>query len=315
MSDLKCKCPSCDQSIVVDVSHAGRKLQCPACNVQVTIPMQGDSAGTKPAPAQGPPKPEEVAPQPPPPPKSPPPPPPAAAGNKPAVSPPAIKPVRPPALKADASADVPVPGTKPVQAAVLTSEMKLDIVRSARELISDRSRWMPGRTSLQRFAYTAKMEDGELKSVPVGNPEATHYSLLGAVLLGFQAKNLTQTAAGRAEFLDQEIPGAIREVCPDWERPPGVTSEPSSEPNTQQLGISHEQCLQALDILEKKYQGAGEGSDTTFQTLGASVEELMTRVAKDELITATEVVRAVHRELTELQKRVAELEKVAKEDA
>ena len=38
MSDFKFECPKCKQNLACDITHAGRQIQCPSCNVLIRIP-------------------------------------------------------------------------------------------------------------------------------------------------------------------------------------------------------------------------------------------------------------------------------------
>jgi hypothetical protein len=198
-----------------------------------------------------------------------------------------------------------------VQVAALTSEAKQAIVQAARGQLADASRWMPGVTAQGKFAYAARRDGETMVPVEVGDASATHHSLMGAILLEFHRRNVTATASGRTEFLDREIPAMIREIAPEvGAEPPAGTDGPSSSA-VGLMGIAHAQCLAVLDGLARRYQAEarGEGSETLRQVRGFTLEELVSRAAKDELVTNAEIVRAAHRELTELRDRIAALEK------
>jgi hypothetical protein len=80
------------------------------------------------------------------------------------------------------------------------------------------------------------------------------------------------------------------------------------------MAVSHAQCLEVLDLLERKY-AADSGGNANSMTLrnprGASLDELLVRAARDETVSNTELLRAVHRELTEHHRRLATLETAA----
>jgi len=198
----------------------------------------------------------------------------------------------------------------PVQVAVLTAEIKHDIVRAARELLADPVHWMPGMGEDGKLAYAAREIEGRLVRVEVGSDDATRYSLMGAVLLELHRRNVTPTAGGRTEFLDQEIPASLWSAACGEEEPRGTDKAPDST-DERLMGASHAQCLAALDRLVQEYAATARGdaeSPTVRALRGASVEELMVRAAKDEPISSTELLRAVYRELMGFNRRLAELE-------
>jgi len=49
MSEFKFSCPQCDQHLQCDTQFSGRKIQCPGCNVLITIPpVPGQTANFTP---------------------------------------------------------------------------------------------------------------------------------------------------------------------------------------------------------------------------------------------------------------------------
>jgi hypothetical protein len=320
MSDVKFKCERCGQPILVAAENAGRELACPSCEAALTIPKSAAETAKK---ASGrlklavdnqaePPIPEAVR-------KTDTPEAPKvriSSGNKAPVAkivaaPPTAQPNAPAPAAGDSE-----PAPTPAQVAVLTAEVKLAVVRAARDRLSDPGRWMPGVDAEGNYAYTAKQDGERLAPVEVGSEEATHYSLIGAVLVEFRRHNVTPTASGRTEFLDREIPMAIRRVL-------GIDPADASQPQTgkagmdpQLLGISQAQCLEVLDRLAEDYQaqariGGGADSIAGWEAQGMTIEELMTRVAKNETVTSNEILRATYRALNELDRRVAQLEESA----
>ena len=71
-----------------------------------------------------------------------------------------------------------------------------------------------------------------------GTPEATHFSLLGAVLREFNARNVMRTAAGRKRFLDTAIPEAMKLALKQdtGKAPDDISKTP----------LTHEQTLKVL---------------------------------------------------------------------
>lgn len=349
MSDIKFHCDTCGQPILVDAGDVGRTIRCPSCQSALVIrapkaeapkaekprvkPVLAKPAGprrksggssgatgvepvgNRPAsavatPSQQPGDTSVIAPT-----KEVPSTRPAPAPIRPLPAPPI--PLVKPAATAEASRPEPDLGPATlgspavVQVAALTPESKLAIVRSAREQLVDPARWMPGVNPQGKFAYAARPEGENLVPVEVGDATATRHSLMGAILLEFQRRNVIATASGRTEFLDREIPAMIREVAPEVGTDSPASTEGPGADAVGLMGISHAQCLAVLEGLARRYEAEarGETSDALRQARGFTVEELADRAAKDELVTNTEIVRAVHRELSDLRERVAALEK------
>lgn len=320
MSDIKLHCDTCGQPILVDAGAVGRTIRCPSCQSALVIRApkaagsKAEKGGVKPAlakPAAGPRRR------------------PGGSSGAPSAEPSGNRPVHaviaPSQKSGDTTLIAPAEDSRPepdlapatagspavVQVAALTPESKLAIVRSAREQLADPARWMPGVNAQGKFAYAGRQEGETLVPVEVGDVTATRHSLMGAILLEFQRRNVIATASGRTEFLDREIPAMIREVAPEvGAEAPAETDGPGA--NTAGLmGISHAQCLAVLEGLARRYEreARGETSDALRQARGFTLEELVDRATKDELVTNTEIVRAVQRELNELRERVAALEK------
>lgn len=229
---------------------------------------------------------------------------------------PAVKPSAPsvpPSTPAPAAGAAPAEDRSKVQVAALTPTLKRDIVRAVRERLADEAKWMPRKTEDGKFAYAAKVVGGRLAPVPITSPDATHFSLLGAVLLEFHQRNVTQTASGRKEFLDGEIVEAIRQVTGR----PGTTAAAEASPTgraADPMAMTHAQCLQALDLLDQRYSRKAEA--TTPPTAErkrepARLADILRKIEKQEAITAEEVATAVRFELEEVNRRLAQLERGA----
>ncbi|MGE3309567.1 MAG: hypothetical protein AB7O66_06305 [Limisphaerales bacterium] len=360
MSDLKFKCSTCGQPILVDSKDSGRKLACPSCRTQLTVPKLKPEVPSKkkttralripadPAPTASekksslqqtpaPPKPRSGADR-------------KASGDESTVAPvkqaPRVAPTLPsiesapaarkteqvpvvPAAPATASPPTPVAkpapapdpaesGPQPVQVGVLTSELKLEAVQGARARLADPGHWMPGRGQEGRLAYAAIQGADGLRSIDVGSEEAaqaTHFSLMGAILSEIHRLKLTPTANGRVEFLDTQIPEALwAAVQGDSRSDPGKAPD-STDPRL--MNATHGQCLAALDLLERKFaeevrSGAGSGSGK--QSHGSTLEDLMLRATRDEVVTTHELLRSVHHELIEIHRRLDDLEKASTAD-
>ena len=324
MSDLKFSCEVCGQPILVDANEAGRKLVCPSCKTALLVP-KGPPAAPRPSAVvkarlspgstSNPPR--------------------AKTREKPAAPTPTSVPRRLPVtirkpeaapMPTTETASIPTPATglssapktpptgpepQPVQVAVLTREIKRDVIRGARDLLADPARWMSGVDPEGKLAYAAKEAKGTLRRVEIGSDEATRHSLMGAVLLEFHRLNVTPTATGRTEFLDHEIPAAIRKVIHGGAPAAGGESPPESTAPAL-MSISHAQCLELLDLLEGEYAHrsvAGPDSNALREVRGVTLEDLLLRAARDEVITTPELLRAVHHELLEVNRRLTALER------
>lgn len=318
MSEIKFKCETCGQPILVDAQAEGRTIQCPSCHSTLVIraaaeaPAKTGRARVKPVLDK-----------------------PASPRRKPAASTPSVRlatrepqeppvPAPTPATASAASAPpegvaeappaaTPASAEEPavVQIAALTPETKLEIVEAVRARLADPTRWMPGVTAQGKFAYAARKDGGAWVPVEVGDAHATHHSLMGAILLELHLRNVAATATGRTEFLDHEVPNMIREVAPEAESAAEPTAGVPGASVLGLMGISHAQCLTVLERLAQRYERVGRGEDSAAlrQLRGFTVEELVSRVTKDEPVTGPEIVRAVHLELTELRHRLEALEK------
>lgn len=191
--------------------------------------------------------------------------------------------------------------------AALTPALKRDLVRAVRERLAEEAKWMPRKTEDGKFAYAAKLVGGKLVPTPITSPDATHFSLLGAVLLEFHQRNVTQTASGRKEFLDGEIVEAIRQVTG---RSGGAASpaEKAADP----MAMTHAQCLQALDLLDQRYARAAEAVATPEverKREPGRLADVLRKIERQETITAEELATAVRLEFEEVNRRLAQLER------
>lgn len=169
---------------------------------------------------------------------------------------------------------------------------------------------MPGRNASGKPVYAARPEGQDLVPVSISDPAATRFSLWGALLRELQRRYVTQTATGRTELLDQEIPAAIRSVLlqsiSEADRKAGPDPLASKDP----LAISHAQCLQVLDVLT----GRPDSSSAPRQAppllhSTVDIEELLDRLARNESVTSSEIIHAFHAAVQKLDARVSELEK------
>jgi hypothetical protein len=191
--------------------------------------------------------------------------------------------------------------------AVLSAEVKLEIVQAVRRLISDKTKWIPGVTKAGEPMYAAKSAGGKNIAVDPASPEATQFSLMGAVLREFALRNVARNAQGRRRLLDQEIPNAIKEVIGGEE--PGEGREFSTG---EILGISRDQCLESLDILEQRYRTRkieASREDATEKFGKIRLDQLLKRMEKKLRVSPDEIVVAVFLEFQEVLERLERLER------
>lgn len=113
--------------------------------------------------------------------------------------------------------------------------------------------------------------------------------------------------------LDREIPEALRRAVRGIAAGPEA-GEPAQGTDPGILGASHRQCLGALDLLEAEYGKASVSEAAglpAWDVRGETMEELLVRSARDEVVTTVQVLKAMHREWTQLDRRVRELELAA----
>jgi len=194
--------------------------------------------------------------------------------------------------------------------AALTPAIKLDMVRAVRRRILDESSWLPGKINGAN-AYAAKPSQDEPVLVDVGDPEATRFSLIGAFLLEFRLRQVVTTAAGRTEFLDQEIPDAIRGVLLDEmsEQKRDRTASPLASNDL--IAISHRQCMAVLDVLEDCYAQGTERArkEKTQATLGSvRLKDLVSKLEHKARVTPEDVALALYHELADVRHRLGRLE-------
>ena len=313
MNAFKFACPSCRQHVETGSDAAGRQIECPACKSKIIVPAPPVAQGLVPIAAWVTP-PKQVSP-------------PALAiegkpghtvatpKQTPATPPPKLQrqpeeqvtesgPDNPFAVPAEQQKGEEVPQTES-RIAVLTPIVKLEIVRAARSLISDKSRWMPGKTGSIDYGYAGKSAGGKIVPVPFASVEATHFSIFGAVMLELHRRNVANTARGRREFLDAELAGSIQEVL-SREQGGAVVDEKDRPP------LTHDQCLAVLDVLEKRYAEAttkakAERVERTLENVG--IEDLVRKLEKKAPIKSEEVATALYHELEEIKQRLTALEK------
>lgn len=315
MNEFKFNCPTCGQHILAAHDWIGRRIDCPSCKSNLTIPHPEKIK--KPGPPGKPPVPKPATPR---------------SGETRQVKPPATdsntKVAQPPPPEPAAKlgpknktetvaagstakpAETPATPPERLRVAVFTPAVKLDMVRAVRRRIEEESHWLPGRIN-EANAYAAKVRDGENVLLEATSPEATRFSLFGAFLAEFHLRQVVPTASGRRRFLDQEIPDAIREVLlhemSDEER---EQAEDLSSEN-ELLSISHAQSLAVLEALENRYSQKMEQlkAEQAKRKLGKTrLPDLVRQLEKKARVTSEDVATALYHELMDVQRRLERLE-------
>ncbi|MBE0542014.1 MAG: hypothetical protein IH623_11550 [Verrucomicrobia bacterium] len=312
MNAFKFDCPTCGQHIQTEASEIGRTTACPVCKATITIPPPTvepveTSPGTTETPVKtvsqpanaaleesgkAPAQQAATAPQP-------------TLLNQPQAPAPDASPAAMPASVESGSAPAASEAPPPKQIPVLTPEIKLEIVQAARAGLADGSHWMPTVGGGSGFAYAGKMVDGRIVELPVTSPEATHFSLFGAVLRELDRRNVTPIANGRKEFLDEDMPDASQQVL---DRNPVDEAAVQSGP----ASLTHPQTLTALDILAKRFKEETAKAKSALIVRKLSnlrVEDLVSKLEVEAPVKAEEVATALYHELEEIKERLARVEK------
>ncbi len=196
--------------------------------------------------------------------------------------------------------------------ASLTPAIKLELVRSVRQRIANQAHWMPRITPAGKYAYAVREVDGKSEPIKVTSPEATRFSILGAALLELHLRKVTRTATGRAEFLDQELLDAIRQVAGNETGTQEAGSGESPSQGKQVPPISHAQSLQALDLLEEQYKRKIEESAVSSLRLeDLRITHLAHKIKLKVPIAVEEIYAALANELNEIHRRLTTLERLA----
>jgi hypothetical protein len=309
VKEFKFNCPGCGQHILASTEWIGRKINCPSCKTPITIPPTGKDTRKK----------VLVLPSTPAPPAA------VADGKMRAAAPgEGSKIPAPAALKvasgvkrmgAEAAAKVEAPAPRAaapdrLRVAALTPAVTLDIVRAVRRRIASESSWLPGRV-LGTNVYAARISQGQTVAVDAKDPQATRFSLMGAILREFHSRKVVRTATGRTEFLDHEIPDAIREVLlkDAGEADPRRRGETAADIDP--MAISHAQCLAVLDLLERRYAQRIEQSRmerARRKIADVRLADLVKKLEEKAPVEAEEVATALYHELAEVRRRLDRLE-------
>ncbi|MBL6764918.1 MAG: hypothetical protein ISQ14_08175 [Verrucomicrobiae bacterium] len=189
----------------------------------------------------------------------------------------------------------------------LTPEVKVGLLRQARTHIDTEDKWIHGRSGPGgKHVLAARMSGDSVIPEKPGSPDATHYSIVGALVVAMDEIRVKSTAGGRSEFLHQEMEAATRKVTGKAE---GEKADP--------MDLGHKECLAVLDQMLKHYQRLL--GDKSFEKLlkgiiDTSVDSRTTgalnaMLSSDEAdLNLLEVIKAVVDELDQLKKRIDQLE-------
>lgn len=280
MTEFKFSCPSCSQNFKVDSSVCGKKIECPSCHAKIIAPEVPKDPNTVPVGTLEAPPPKQPS---------------ATPAPKPAPTPAPSAPVVP--KKSEEVAPRP-------QIPILTAEIKQEIINAVRAILSKTEKWMPRVNDDGQAMYAAKKEDGKLVPVSVDSSEATHFSLLGAVLREFNRRNVMRTAAGRKRFLDKAIPDAIRLV---------VKRDTGKEPeDLDKVPLTFDQTQKVLNILESKFDDEAELLSQAMEKVSrlgkTRVADLAMKIEAEEIITNEEIATALINDIEEIKVRLAAIE-------
>ncbi len=320
MNEFKFNCPTCGQHILANAEWVGRRINCPSCETDLTIPAPTKTAKKKtqpvpPAPAAPRKTAAAAAPAP------------LKAGKKTSTqlpAPPAAKPkpetpqakieapkLQPTGATPPSPAPVRVPLDQP-RVAVLTPAIKLDMVRAVRRRIKDKNAWLPGKKEGLN-TYAAKLVEGQAEAADVKSTEATRHSLIGAFLLEFHLRQVTRTASGRTRLLDAEIPEAVQTVRQEH-MSAAEREKDDARPAEERPALTHPQCLAVLDLLEAQFQEKMEQAqlEKSKRKLGPTrLPDLVKKLEQKAPVTAEEVATALYHELGEMRRRLDKLEQRA----
>lgn len=188
----------------------------------------------------------------------------------------------------------------------LTTEVKVSVVKQARTHIDDESKWIHGRSGPGgKVVLAAKKSGDTIVPLKPGSPDATHYSIVGSLLVAMDEINVKSTAAGRSEFLHYEIESATRKVT-------GQGPDAKVDP----MNLGHKECLGVLEEMLKVYrQTLGDddfadllaGKTTNGESETTGLNELMRKPDDDLLIR--DVIKVLNDEIRALKRRLDDLEK------
>jgi hypothetical protein len=295
MSTFKFSCPDCIVHIETDASSVGRVIECPKCSEELVIPAYHPNMVSMPV----------------------------AAHSKHAQThhifhnkqdstgdPNKINSPLPVESESSDESVSKIPAHEALKSHVgaLSADIKLEVVRWAFRRIEHPASWMRQVKQGARYLYAGIRKGKEIDPVAYDHPEADRFTLLGAVLLELKIQNVSMSADGREEFLDNEIIEKCRMVIEEN----GNDLEPNKDP----LGkLDHRQCLAVLRLLEEFYLKECEHLDDMMESArlpGVTMNDLVQRAEQGTIVTSNEVLSVLYHETHVLNRRVEALEKLIK---
>jgi hypothetical protein len=180
----------------------------------------------------------------------------------------------------------------------LTPEIKCELVKVARSHIDKESKWVHGRATGKGPTLAARKLDGDFVGEKFDSPSATHFSIVGALFLAMEERNVKSIASGRAEMLHDEIENAARKIT-------GKTKEDKVDP----LDLSHENSLKVLDTMYAHYARMGGDEVSAAEKASDAEGDLKELLEKEAMkVTAGETLKVLAGELAQLKIRISELE-------
>lgn len=219
------------------------------------------------------------------------------------------------AEKATAEPQVSIPEEEPKKKAEpvetlignLTTEVKVGLIKQARSHIDEESKWIHGRSGPGGKVVLAAQKSGDtVVPKPPGNPDATHYSIVGAILVAMDEIRVKSTAGGRSELLHQELENATRRVL-----------KKDIEDKVDPMNLGHKECVAVLDELLKGYRKTLGDDDFADLLAGKTASDggstgLDALMGKDDDdIMLKDVIKAMNDEIKSLKARVDDLESKA----
>lgn len=281
MTEFKFSCPGCGQNFKVDSSVCAKKIECPSCHAKIIAPEVPKDPNVIPVATLDTPAPV-----------------------KPTTSAPApVPPSPPPPAEQAVPKKSPDVAPRP-QIPILTAEIKQEIIGAVRSILSRTEQWMPRVNGEGQAMYAAKQCGDKLEPVSLDSAEATHFSLLGAVLREFNRRNVMRTAAGRKRFLDKSIPDAIKAV---------VKSDTGKEPeDLGKVPLTFDQTQKVLNILESKFDDEAELLSQAMEKVSrigkTRAADLAMKIESEDIFTNEEVATALINDLEEIKMRLATIE-------
>lgn len=264
MSFFKFECPHCHSRMEVSDDHLGMEIDCPHCSKHVKIEHPKEDAVKEEADDK---KVEE-------------------------------QPKDEVANKEGASEESQEP--EDTQISYLTTELKIEFLKEVSAMISDQSKWLPGRNAAGKLQMAAKGTSDNPTVVAPESGEAEIYSIIGAFIKVMADRKVLMTASGRSRLLSEEIPTAAGKV------------KKGDSPKTDPMTLDHSECLQTLDVMTKTYGGMIEQREEATKPKAGESDALKKLMNLDGEIDPREIIHGIVPVVRDLQDRVKKLEEALK---